>query len=33
MRPTSSDLRETIGLVDASDIEVFTETRLRKDNF
>lgn len=33
MRPTSKDLRETIGLLDASDVDVFAETRQRKDNF
>jgi hydroxyacylglutathione hydrolase len=33
MRPTSPDLRETIGLTTASDVEVFAETRQRKDNF
>ena len=33
MRPTSTDLRETIGLVDGTDVEVFAETRHRKDNF
>ena len=33
MRPTSLALRETIGLLDGSDVEVFAETRLRKDSF
>jgi hydroxyacylglutathione hydrolase len=33
MRPTSADLRETIGLIDSTDVEVFAETRQRKDNF
>jgi len=33
MRPDSKDLRTTINLIDASDVEVFAETRLRKDNF
>lgn len=33
LRPTSADLRATIGLVDATDVDVFTETRRRKDNF
>jgi hydroxyacylglutathione hydrolase len=33
MRPNSPDLRETIGLTTASDVEVFAETRQRKDNF
>jgi hydroxyacylglutathione hydrolase len=33
MRPTSADLRKTIGLVDGTDVEVFAETRHRKDNF
>jgi hydroxyacylglutathione hydrolase len=33
MRPASLALRETIGLIDGSDVEVFAETRLRKDNF
>jgi hydroxyacylglutathione hydrolase len=33
MRPDSKDLRETIGLVDAEDVDVFAETRQRKDKF
>ncbi|MGI9291797.1 MAG: hydroxyacylglutathione hydrolase [Gammaproteobacteria bacterium] len=33
MRPDSRDLRETIGLVDGTDVEVFAETRKLKDNF
>ena len=33
VRPASSALRRTIGLESASDVEVFAETRRRKDNF
>ena len=33
MRPTSKNLRETIGLVEGSDVEVFAETRQLKDKF
>ncbi|MDP6151155.1 MAG: hydroxyacylglutathione hydrolase [Gammaproteobacteria bacterium] len=33
MRPDSEHLRETIGLIDASNEEVFAETRQRKDRF
>ncbi|XOV82251.1 MAG: hydroxyacylglutathione hydrolase [bacterium] len=33
VRPSSADLRQTIGLESASDVEVFAETRRRKDNF
>jgi hydroxyacylglutathione hydrolase len=33
LRPTSKDLKRTVGLAGASDVEVFAETRRRKDNF
>ncbi|MBA4209148.1 MAG: hydroxyacylglutathione hydrolase [Parvibaculum sp.] len=33
LRAASTDLRHTIGLESASDVEVFAETRKRKDNF
>lgn len=33
VRPSSSGLRAQIGLESASDVEVFAETRRRKDNF
>ncbi|MCP3999489.1 MAG: hydroxyacylglutathione hydrolase [Gammaproteobacteria bacterium] len=33
MRPNSITLRETIGLMDGTDVEIFAETRQRKDNF
>lgn len=33
LRAASADLRKTVGLVDASDVDVFAETRHRKDNF
>ena len=33
MRPMSPDLRAGIGLPDASDVDVFAETRRRKDQF
>jgi hydroxyacylglutathione hydrolase len=33
LRPTSKDLQETIGMLGASTVEVFAETRKRKDNF
>ena len=33
LRPDSTDLRITVGLVDAADVDVFAETRHRKDNF
>jgi hydroxyacylglutathione hydrolase len=32
-RPDSADLRETIGMVGADNVEVFAETRQRKDSF
>ena len=33
MRPDSADLRETLGMVGADNVEVFAETRQRKDSF
>jgi hydroxyacylglutathione hydrolase len=33
LRPASRNLRETIGLVDASDVDVFAKTRALKDAF
>ncbi len=33
LRPMSSDLRDTLGMTGAPDVDVFAETRLRKDNF
>ena len=33
LRPDSSDLRVAIGMPDATDVEVFAETRARKDRF
>lgn len=33
LRPTSPMLQETLGMVGADPVAVFTETRLRKDNF
>ena len=33
MRPNSIALRETVGLMEGTDVEVFAETRQRKDNF
>ena len=33
LRAASPDLRRTIGLEAAADVEVFAETRKRKDNF
>jgi len=33
LRPASRNLRETIGLVGASDVEVFAKTRALKDGF
>jgi hydroxyacylglutathione hydrolase len=33
LRPASGNLRETIGLVGASDVEVFAKTRALKDAF
>lgn len=33
LRASSPDLRATLGMVNASDVEVFAETRRRKDNF
>lgn len=33
LRPTSSELRRTLGMENASDVEVFGETRRRKDSF
>jgi len=33
MRPDSAGLRKSLGLPDAPDVEVFAETRRRKDNF
>lgn len=32
-RPDSAALRETLGMPEATDVEVFAETRQRKDNF
>ena len=33
LRPNSPELRKTLGMESASDVEVFAETRKRKDNF
>ncbi|MGB3811162.1 MAG: hydroxyacylglutathione hydrolase [Parvibaculum sp.] len=33
LRAASPDLRETIGLINATDVDVFAETRARKDKF
>ena len=33
LRPNSPELRKTLGMESASDVEVFAETRRRKDNF
>lgn len=33
MRPDSANLRTTLGMPDAEDVDVFAETRHRKDNF
>ena len=33
LRPNSPELRRTLGMEGASDVEVFAETRRRKDNF
>ena len=33
LRAASADLRATVGLVNAADVDVFAETRSRKDNF
>ncbi len=33
LRPMSKDLQSTVGLAGASDVDVFAETRRRKDNF
>jgi hydroxyacylglutathione hydrolase len=33
LRAASPDLRRTLGLDNAADVEVFAETRRRKDNF
>lgn len=33
LRPDSAELRKTLGLESASDVEVFAETRRRKDSF
>ena len=33
LRPMSRDVRETLGMPDAPLVDVFAETRLRKDNF
>ena len=33
MRPNSPEIRKTLGLEGASDVDVLAETRLRKDNF
>ena len=33
LRPDSPELRKTLGMESASDVEVFAETRRRKDNF
>jgi hydroxyacylglutathione hydrolase len=33
LRPTSPELRKSLGMEKASDVEVFGETRKRKDNF
>jgi hydroxyacylglutathione hydrolase len=33
LRPTSQNLQQTVGLVGAEPVDVFAETRMRKDNF
>ncbi len=33
LRPNSPEIRKTLGMEDASDVEVFAETRKRKDSF
>ena len=33
LRPNSAEIRKTLGMENASDVEVFAETRRRKDNF
>ena len=33
LRPMSDTLRKTLAMGDASDVDVFAETRRRKDNF
>ena len=33
LRAASRDLRAALGMADASDIDVFAETRMRKDSF
>ncbi|MEI9990649.1 MAG: hydroxyacylglutathione hydrolase [Rhizomicrobium sp.] len=33
LRPGSAEIRQSLGLADASDVEVFAEMRKRKDNF
>jgi hydroxyacylglutathione hydrolase len=33
LRPDAPEIRKTLGMEDASDVEVFAETRRRKDNF
>lgn len=33
LRPEDTHIRETLGMTDASDVEVFAELRKRKDNF
>jgi hydroxyacylglutathione hydrolase len=33
LRPSSPEIRQTLGLVHASDVDVFAEMRKRKDNF
>ncbi|HVX90741.1 MAG TPA: hydroxyacylglutathione hydrolase C-terminal domain-containing protein [Candidatus Paceibacterota bacterium] len=33
LRPNSAEIRKTLGMETASDVDVFAETRRRKDNF
>jgi hydroxyacylglutathione hydrolase len=33
LRPSSAEIRQSLGMPDASDVEVFGEMRKRKDNF
>jgi hydroxyacylglutathione hydrolase len=33
LRPSSSELRRSLGMENASDVDVFGETRRRKDSF
>ncbi len=33
LRPDSAEIRHSLGLIHASDVDVFAETRKRKDNF